>query len=109
MPWIWARRRLENVVDQFIGQLGPSIDVAVELHLAEPVPTVACAEVDVEEVLARLAREGSLAGERYRQVADLQVAFCAVASERDRRVFLGVALGVRRVEGWPPDRPPLNR
>ena len=55
-------------------------------------PTVACEEVDIEEVLALLAREGSLAGERYRQVEDLQVALQSVASERDRRVFLEVAV-----------------
>ena len=44
------------------------------------------------EGLALLAREGSLAGERYRQVEDLQVALQSVASERDRRVFLEVAV-----------------
>jgi hypothetical protein len=93
MPWVWAGRRLANVVDRFLGQLGRSLDAGTELHLAaEPMPTVACEEVDIEEVLARLAREGSPAGERYRQVEDLQVALRSVASERDRRVFLEVAV-----------------
>ena len=90
MPWIWARHRLANVVDEFLGQLGTSFDAGTELHLAAPPPTVACEEVDVEEVLARLAREGSIAGERYRQIEYLQVALRAVASDRDRRVFLEV-------------------
>jgi len=90
MPWVWARHRLANVVDEFLGQLGPSIDAGIELHLAAPLPTVACEEVDVEEVLARLAREGSAAGERYRLVEGLQRALRVVASDRDRRVFLEV-------------------
>jgi hypothetical protein len=93
MPWVWAGRRLANVVDRFLGQLGTSIDAGPDLHLAaEPMPTVAIEEVDVEEVLTRLAREGSIAGERSRQIADLQVALRSVASERDRRVFLELAV-----------------
>lgn len=93
MPWVWAKHRLANVVDEFLGQLGPSIDAGTELHLAaEPMPTVACEEHDVEEVLAQLAREGSIAGDRHRLVDDLRHALQAVASERDRRVFLEVAM-----------------
>lgn len=93
MPWTWARHRLANVVDSYLGQLGPSLDEAAELHLAaEPVPTGGIDESDVTELLVRLARSGSAAGERHVQVADLRVALEAVASERDRRVYLEVEL-----------------
>ena len=93
LPWVWAQHRLANVVDSYLGQLGPSIDDVTELHLtAAPTPVDGRDEADVVDVLARLAREGSVAGNGYRQVQHLRVALDAVASDRDRRIFLEVEL-----------------
>ena len=100
MPWVWGEPRLANVVDLYLDQLGPSFDDLAELHVAaEPAARPGTEEDDVEVVLAALAAAGSAAGAHHEVIGHLQVALRQVAVDRDRRVFLEVA--IQRSSGDP--------
>jgi DNA-directed RNA polymerase specialized sigma24 family protein len=86
MPWVWAERRIGNLVDRTVGQHADPLDVD-QLDATQPAPPLAPSggEPEVLQVLAEVAR--------HRPVCALLAdALGSVATERDRRVFLEVGI-----------------
>ncbi|MBX3287474.1 MAG: hypothetical protein R2746_01840 [Acidimicrobiales bacterium] len=85
-PWVWARHRMANVVDRHVGQHARSLELVdqVDRDRAEPRASSGC-EPSVVEVIEQLAAEDDA-------VALVWEALVAVASTRDRALFLEVRL-----------------
>jgi hypothetical protein len=83
-PWVWARHRVASVVDAHIGQHTRSLELveAGRAEVAAP-PEARGEEPSVVEVIEQLAAEDE-------SVALVWEALQAVASARDRAVFLEV-------------------
>ncbi|MEO6988148.1 MAG: hypothetical protein ABI239_05805 [Aquihabitans sp.] len=81
-PWVWARHRIANVVDGYIGQWAVPLDEThQESYVAPPVATVR-----EESVLAVLAS----IGQRSPVAALLGEAIGRVATLRDQEIYLEV-------------------
>ena len=82
-PWVWARHRIANVVDGYVGQWALPLDEAThqEAFVAPPVATAR-----EQSVLAILAA----VGRRSVEVALLGEAIGLVATPRDQEIYLEV-------------------
>jgi len=86
MPWVWAERRIANLVDSVLGQHSDPLDVdRVDATISTPPNAPSGGEPEVLDVLAIAAR-------RRPECALLADALGSVATERDRRVFLEVGI-----------------
>jgi hypothetical protein len=86
MPWVWAERRIANLVDRTLGQHADPLDVERLDEVLPPRSSVASGtEPEVLDVLRAVAGWQA-------ECALLADALGSVATERDRRVFLEVGL-----------------
>jgi hypothetical protein len=86
MPWVWAERRVANLVDRTLGQHADPIDVQrLDEVVAPPSVSPSGVEPEVLDVLR------SIAGWRS-ECALLADALGSVATERDGRVFLEMGI-----------------
>jgi len=86
MPWVWAERRIANLVDRTLGQHADPLDIDRLDEVLPPLPTRSSGtEPEVLDLLR------TVAGWRA-ECALLADALGSVATERDRRVFLEVGL-----------------
>lgn len=85
LPWVWAERRIGNLVDRALGQHADSLDVE---HVADTLPAERWAAADEPDLLHVLRR----AAERRPECALLADALGSVATERDRELFLEVGI-----------------
>lgn len=83
-PWVWARHRVAAVVDGHVGQHARPLELVDRGELDRPAPPATSAsEPSVVDVIEQLAAEDA-------SVALVWDALVAVASERDRALFLEV-------------------
>jgi hypothetical protein len=89
LPWVWARHRLEAVVDRFVGQHHDSLDAeraaSLERLMPEAPPPGPGCEPDVLDLLAHLGSGSELA-------TVVRDALAQVGSRRDQRLLLEVRL-----------------
>lgn len=83
-PWVWARHRVTAVVDGHVGQHTRPLELVERGELDRPAPPASSdREPSVVDVIEQLAAEDA-------SVALVRDALVAVASERDRALFLEV-------------------
>lgn len=83
-PWVWARHRVAALVDGHVGQHTRPLELVDRAELDRPAPPASSdREPSVIEVIEQLAAEDA-------SVALVRDALVAVASERDRALFLEV-------------------
>jgi hypothetical protein len=82
LPWVWARKRINRLVHDHIGQLTRELDDE-HLDLPEPEPTPPMPEP--REVLRSAAK-------RHPAARELERKLTAVATERDASIWLGIQL-----------------
>jgi hypothetical protein len=89
LPWIWARHRVANIADTWVGQHADSIDTerhAVTLDRADAPPAACSEDADVIELFGRLAGEHRMCG-LLRDALEL-----SGTSDRDQRLLFEVGL-----------------
>lgn len=85
LPWVWARKRLQNIVDRTVGQKADSIDdlgPGAQGALVDEAPRACTDDLPLDEVAEHLAPDH--AGLRL----VLEAFDCAGISTRDRAVLL---------------------
>jgi hypothetical protein len=82
LPWVWARKRINRLVHDHVGQFTRELD---DEHLEVEAPPVMEAVPEPREVLRTVAR-------RHPAARHLDEALSASVSERDADIWLGVQL-----------------